>query len=60
MTLHRAQLEADEVLGVADIDLATIVVVHGASVPLAGVTVGGVMVVPASRVPDLLEARQQC
>jgi hypothetical protein len=60
MTLHRARWEADqadEVLGVAYIDLAAIVAVYGASGPWAGVTVGGVMVAPSSRLPDLLQAR---
>ena len=49
--------QADEVLGVADIDVAAVVAVHGASVPWGGVTVDGVTVLPAGRVPDLLRAQ---
>jgi hypothetical protein len=49
--------QADEVLGVADVDVACVVAVHGASVPWGGVTVGGVAVAPAGRVSDLLRAR---
>ncbi len=48
--------QADEVLGVADVIVAAVVAVHGASVPRGGVTVDGVTVVAASRVPDLLRA----
>jgi len=49
--------QADEVLGVADVDVASVVAVHGAAVPWAGVTVNGVTVVPANRLLDLLRAR---
>jgi hypothetical protein len=59
MTLRAARWEADqadEVLGVADVDVAPIVAVHGATVPWGRVTVSGVTVAPASRVPDLLRA----
>ena len=58
-TLRAARWEADqadEVLGVADVDVAAVVAVHGASVPWGGVTVDGVTVLPAGRVPDLLRA----
>jgi hypothetical protein len=58
-TLRAARWEADqadEVLGVADVDVAPIVAVHGASVPWGGITVDGVRVAPAGRVPDLLRA----
>src|SRR5919198_1511715 len=48
--------QADEVLGVADIDVAAVVAVHGASVPWGGITVDGATVLPAGRVPDLLRA----
>src|SRR6266511_1956305 len=48
--------QADEVLGVADVEVAAIVAVHGASVPWGRVVVDGVTVAPASRVPDLLRA----
>jgi hypothetical protein len=59
MTLRAARWEADqadEVLGVADVDVAAIVAVHGASVPWSRVVVCGVTVAPASRVSDLLQA----
>jgi Nuclease-related domain len=60
MTLRATRWEADqadEVLGVADVDVASIVAVHGAAVPWAGVTVDGVTVAPARRLLDLLRAR---
>ena len=47
--------QADEVLGIADVDVAAIVAVHGASVPWGQVRADGVTVVPARRVPDLLQ-----
>jgi hypothetical protein len=59
MTLRTARWEADqadEVLGVADVDVDAIVAVHGASVPWGRVVVSGVTVTPADRVPDLLQA----
>jgi hypothetical protein len=48
--------QADEVLGVADIMVAAIVAVHGASVPWGRLQADGVTIVPAGRVPDLLQA----
>jgi len=57
MTLRAARWEADqadEVLGVADVDIGAIVAIHGAAMPWGRVTVDGVAVAPASRVPDLL------
>jgi hypothetical protein len=48
--------QADEVLDIADVDVAAIVAVHGASVPGGQVRADGVTVVPARRVPDLLQA----
>ena len=48
--------QADEVLGIADVDVTAIVAVHGASVPWGQVRADGVTVVPARRVPDLLQA----
>jgi hypothetical protein len=57
LTLHRVRWEADqadEILGVADVQVAAIVAVHGASVPLGRVEAGGVTVAPGGRVPDLL------
>jgi hypothetical protein len=48
--------QADEVLGIADVDVTAIVAVQGASVPWGQVRTDGVTVVPARRVPDLLQA----
>ena len=48
--------QADEVLGVADVQVAAIVAVHGTSVPWRRLDTDGVTVVPARRVPDLLRA----
>jgi hypothetical protein len=48
--------QADEVLGVADINLGAIVAVHSASVPWGRLEVDGVTVAAARRVPDLLLA----
>jgi Nuclease-related domain len=59
LALHRVRWQADqadEVLGVADVQVAAVVAVHGAHVPWGRVVVSGVMVAPASRVPDLLRA----
>jgi hypothetical protein len=59
MTLRAARWEADqadEVLGVADLQVAAIVAVHGATVPWDRLRVDGVTVAPARRVPDLLRA----
>jgi len=59
MTLHTARWEADQadqVLGIADVQIAAIVAVHGASVPWGRVVASGVTVAPADRVPDLLRA----
>jgi hypothetical protein len=59
MTLHRARWEADQadqVLGVADLQVAAIMAVHGATVPRGRVMASGVTVAPASRVPDMLRA----
>jgi Nuclease-related domain len=46
--------QADEVLGIADLQIAAIVAVHGASVPWGALRSEGVTVVPARRLPDLL------
>jgi Nuclease-related domain len=46
--------QADEVLGIADLQVAAIVAVHGASVPWGALRSEGVAVVPARRLPDLL------
>jgi hypothetical protein len=48
--------QADEALGIADITVAAIVAVHGASVPWGCLQADGVTIVPARRVPDLLQA----
>jgi Nuclease-related domain len=48
--------QADDVLGIADIQVAAIVAIHGASVPWALVQADGVTIVPARRAPDLLQA----
>jgi Nuclease-related domain len=59
LTLNRVRWEADQadqVLGVADLQVAAIVAVHGASVPWGRVEASGVTVAPADRVPDLLRA----
>jgi hypothetical protein len=59
LTLYRVRWEADQVnqvLGVADVQVAAIVAVHGAHVPWGRVEASGVTVAPADRVPDLLRA----
>jgi Nuclease-related domain len=48
--------QADEVLGVADVQVAAIVAVHGASVLWGGLEADGVTVASARRVPELLQA----
>jgi Nuclease-related domain len=48
--------QADEVLGIADLTVAAIVAVHGASVPWGVLRAEGVTIVPARRLPDLLQA----
>ena len=58
-TLRKARWEADqadEVLGVADVQVAAIVAVHGASIPWGRLQADGVTIVPARRLPDLLQA----
>jgi Nuclease-related domain len=47
--------QADEVLGVAEVQVAAVVAVHGAAVPWGLVQADGVTIVPARRVPDLLQ-----
>ena len=46
--------QADEILGIADLQVPAIVAVHGASVPWGRVQADGVTVIPARRLPDLL------
>jgi hypothetical protein len=48
--------QADEALGVADVQVAAIVAVHDARVPWGLLQADGVTIVPAQRVPDLLQA----
>ena len=48
--------QADEVLGIADVQVAAIVAVHGASIPWGLLRAEGGTVVPARRLPDLLGA----
>jgi hypothetical protein len=48
--------QADEVLGVADVQVLAIMAVHGANVPWGRLTADGVIVAPPRRVPDLLQA----
>jgi Nuclease-related domain len=48
--------QADEVLGVVDVQILAIMAVHGANVPWGQLTADGVIVAPARRVPDLLQA----
>jgi hypothetical protein len=48
--------QADEVLGVAEIQVPAIVAVHGAAVPRGRVDTDGVTVIPARQLPDLLRA----
>jgi hypothetical protein len=48
--------QADEVLGIADITVAAIMAVHGASVPWGALRAEGVSVVPARRLLGLLQA----
>jgi hypothetical protein len=58
-TLRKARWaadQADEVLGIADLQLPAIVAVHGASVPWGRVHSDGATVVAARRVPELLQA----
>jgi hypothetical protein len=48
--------QADEILGIADVQVAAVVAVHGASVPRGLLQAEGVAIVPARRVPALLQA----
>ena len=48
--------QADEVLGVADVQVAAVIAVHGTTVPWGLLQADGVTIVPARRVPDLLQA----
>jgi hypothetical protein len=48
--------QADEVLGIADIQIPAIVAVYGANVPWSRVHSDGATVVPGQRLPELLQA----
>src|SRR5215217_7499628 len=48
--------QADEVLGVAEVQVVAIMAMHGANVPWGRLAADGVIVAPARRVPDLLQA----
>jgi len=48
--------QADEILGIAEVQVAAVVAVHGASVPWGVLQADGVTVAAARRVPDLLQA----
>jgi hypothetical protein len=48
--------QADEVVGVADVQVVAIMAVHGANVPWGRLAADGVIVAPARQVPDLLQA----
>jgi hypothetical protein len=54
--LRWAADQADQVLGVADVQIVAIMAVHGAKVPWGQLTADGVIVAPARRMPDLLQA----
>ena len=59
MTLRKVLWEADqadEVLGVADVQIPAIIAVHGARLPSRCLQVDGITVAPARQVPDLLQA----
>jgi hypothetical protein len=47
--------QADEILGIADVQVAAIVAVHGASVPWGLLRAEGVTVIPARGLPGLLQ-----
>jgi len=54
--LRWAAGQADEVLGIADVQVIAIMAVHGAKVPWGRLTADRVIVAPARQVPDLLQA----
>jgi hypothetical protein len=54
--LRWAADQADEILGVADVQVVAIMAVHGANIPWGRLAADGVIVAPARRVPDLLQA----
>jgi hypothetical protein len=48
--------QTDEILGVAEVQVAAVVAVHGASVPWGLLQADGATIVPARRLPGLLQA----
>jgi hypothetical protein len=54
--LRWAADQADEIIGVADVQVVAIMAVHGAKVPWGRLAADGVIVAPARQVPDLLQA----
>ena len=54
--LRWAADQADELLGVADVQVVAIMAVHGAKVSWGRLAADGVIVAPARRKPDLLQA----
>jgi Nuclease-related domain len=54
--LRWAADQADQALGVAHVQTLAIMAVHGANVPWGQLTADGVIVAPARRVPNLLQA----
>jgi hypothetical protein len=48
--------QADEALGIAEVQVAAVVAIHGASVPWVRLEADGVTIVPARRVTGLLQA----
>jgi hypothetical protein len=55
-TTRWAADQADELLGVADLQVPAIVAVHGASIPWGRVHADGATVVPARQLANLLQA----
>jgi hypothetical protein len=58
-TLRKTRWEADQadkILGIADVQIPAIIAVHGASIPRGRLEADGVTIVPARRLPGLLQA----
>jgi hypothetical protein len=54
--LRWAADQADKVLGVADVQILAIMAVHSTNIPWGRLAADGVIVAPARRMPDLLQA----
>jgi hypothetical protein len=52
--------QADEVLGIAEVQVAAVVAVHGSSVPWGCVDTDGVTVIPARRYPTCCRRCRRC